>query len=286
MNTPVVLEREEYVEQAYFFRVFRERVADNQAAQDILQRIHEEILSSTRLPYAIQFLAAEMRHTGLLANGFAKLPHYFTAFQAFVIKQAEDETSRFPMPTAMVVLEREAAYKSGTLTRAGLFVYQFEAIARNRLGYMDGFTAMAADPHYDTPWKDFIDTLRKQVGVFDFGDIVYLRSELYVQEQRRNNPSYEPPLPPIFGEKEGKIGRASRGRDPLYLFAALQRQLGYPEVPKYVVRDAQTTKMEIVMNKLRELEMRIKLAEGELRGSVDLSQFGKPDLLKDDDDKQ
>ena len=31
--------------------------------------------------------------------------------------------------------------------------------------------------------------------------------------------------------------------------------------------------------------MRLKLAEGELRGSVDLSQFGKPDLLKDDDDK-
>lgn len=284
MSTAAVLDREEYVEQAYFFRVFRERVADNQAAQDILQRIHEEILSSTRLPYAIQFLAAEMRHTGLLANGFAKLPHYFTAFQAYVVKQAEDETSRFPMPTAMVVLEREAAYKSGALTKAGLFVYQFEAIARNRLGYMDGFTAMAADPHYDADWKAFIDTLRKQVGVFDFGDIVYLRSELYVQEQRRNNPSYEPPLPPIFGEKEGKIGRASRGRDPLYLFAALQRQLAYPEVPKYVVRDAQTTKMEIVMNKLRELEMRIKLAEGELRGSVDLSQFGKPDLLKDDDD--
>jgi hypothetical protein len=30
--------------------------------------------------------------------------------------------------------------------------------------------------------------------------------------------------------------------------------------------------------------MRIKLAESELRGSVDLSQFGKPDLLKDDED--
>jgi hypothetical protein len=285
MSTATILEREEYVEQAYFFRVFRERVADNQASQDILQRIHEEILSSTRLPYAIQFLAAEMRHSGLLANGFSKLPHYFTQFQAFVLKQAEDETSRFPMPTAMVVLEREAAYKSGALTRAGLFVYQFEAIARNRLGYVDGFTAMAADPHYDADWSAFIDSVRKQIGVIDFGDIVYLRSELYMTEQRRTRPDYEPPVPPIFGEKEGKIARASRGRDPLYLFAALQRQLGYPEVPKYNLRDERTTKMEMVMTKLRELEMRIKLAEGELRGSVDLSQFGKPDLLKDDDDK-
>ena len=29
--------------------------------------------------------------------------------------------------------------------------------------------------------------------------------------------------------------------------------------------------------------MRIKLAEGELRGNVDLSQFGKPDILKDEE---
>ena len=42
----------------------------------------------------------------------------------------------------------------------------------------------------------------------------------------------EPKLPILFGEKEGKIARANRGRDPLYLFSALQRQLGYPEVPR------------------------------------------------------
>ncbi len=39
----------------------------------------------------------------------------------------------------------------------------------------------------------------------------------------------------------------------------------------------------MIQTKLRELEMRIKLAEGELRGNVDLSQFGKPDILKDED---
>jgi hypothetical protein len=37
------------------------------------------------------------------------------------------------------------------------------------------------------------------------------------------------------------------------------------------------------MTKLRELETRLKLAESELRGNVDLTQFGKPDLLKDDE---
>lgn len=284
MATAPVLDREEYVEQAYFFRIFRERVADNMAAQDVLERVHEEVLSSTRLPFAIQFLAAELKHSGLLANGFSKLPHYFTPYQAFVVKQAEDEKQKFAMPVALLVLEREAAYKSGTPNKAGLYVYQFEAIARNRLGYSDGLIAMAADPFYDSVWSHYLDIVRRQVGAIDFGDLLYLRSELYEKDQKRLNPAWEPPHPAIFGEKEGKIAKASRGRDPLYLFAALQRQLGYPEVPKMSKRDEQSVKFEIITNKLRELEMRLRLAEGELRGHVDLTQFGKPDLLKDQPD--
>ena len=285
MSTPV-LDREEYIEQAYFFRVFRERLADNLPAQDILVRVHEELLSSTRLPYAVQFLAAELKHTGLLASGFTKLPHYFTEFQAFTISQAELETLRFPMSTALLCLEREAIYKSDKPTKPGLFVFQFEVIARNRLGYLDGLGAMAADPLYDADWRTYLNALPRQVGDVDFSDLVYLRSDLHVQEQRRTNPAYEPSLRPIFGEKEGKIAKASRGRDPLYLFAALQRQLGYPEVPRYRDRDDGKTKLEAITAKLRELEMRIKLAEGELRGNVDLSQFGKPELLQDDEEKK
>ena len=62
-----VLDREEYIEQAYFFRVFRERLATNMAAQEILERVAEEILSTTRLPMALQFLSTEMKHSGPLA---------------------------------------------------------------------------------------------------------------------------------------------------------------------------------------------------------------------------
>ena len=283
MSTATVLDREEYVEQAYMFRVVRERLADGQPAQEVFQRVHEELLSSTRLPYAVQFIVTELKLTGLVANGFSKLPHYFTAFQAFVVRQAEDAKSRLPMPTAFLVLEREATYRAGTPTKPGLFVYQFETLSRNRLGYLDGLEAMAADPFYDADWRAYFDTLRKQVGETDFSDLVYVRSELYVAEERRRNPSYVPPLPPIFGEKEGKIARASRTRDPLYLFAALQRQLGYPEVPRYKVRDDAATQLSIIQAKLRELETRLKLAEGELRGNVDLSQFGKPDIAPLDD---
>src|ERR1700716_3610639 len=125
-----VLDREEYIEQAYFFRVLRERMATNMAAQDVLEHIHEEILATTRLPYAIQFLATELKHSGLLASGFTRLPHYFTPFQAFVSQQAEMEGLRFSMPTALLVLEREAEYRAAGGIPAGLFIYQFEVLSR------------------------------------------------------------------------------------------------------------------------------------------------------------
>jgi hypothetical protein len=280
MSPPTVLEREEYVEQAYFFRVFRERVSQNIAAQDVLDHIHEEILTTTRLPMAIQFLATELKHTGLLGSGFARLPHYFTAFQAFVISQAEQAGHRLTMPAALLILERLAGYMAEKATRPGLFVYQFEAISRNRLGYDEGLAAMAADPFYDERWHDYFDMVRRQVGSIDFGDLIYVRSDLYVMDERRRDAGYEPPVPPLFGEKEGKIAKASRGRDPLFLFAALQRQLGYPEVPRPKERDDTESKILALNAKLREMEARLKLVESEVRGQVDLSQF-KPEMFKD-----
>jgi hypothetical protein len=286
MTPATVLEREEYVEQAYFFRMLRERLAENHAAQEVLEQAHQEILATTNLPYAIQFLAAELKHAGLLASGLARLPHYFTAYQAFVVRQAEEERMRVHVPLALLILEREAAYKAGppAPTRAGLFVYQFEALCRNRLGYDEGLAAMAADPFYDADWRAYLQWLRQQMGVVDFADLVYLRSDLYVKEQRRLDPNYQPPVPALFGEKEGKIARAHRGRDPLYLFAALQRHLNYPEVPRLKPRDDLTARLEAMLAKLRELETRLKLVESEVRGQVDLKEFGKPDLLARDDD--
>lgn len=280
MATGKVLDREEYIEQAYFFRVLRERLAEGMAAQEVLQRIDQEILAITRLPLAIQFLATELKHSGLLSSGFDRLSHYFTAYQAFIIRGTEEDARRFSSDTALLVLEREAEYRAGRVTPAGLFVFQFEVLARNRLGYDAGLKAMAADPYYDDDWCEFLDLTRRQVGLVDFADIVYLRSELYVQEQRRQQPDYLPPVPPLFGEKEGKIARANRGRDPLYLFAALHRQLDYPEVPRPRPRDDLGVKLDALQVKLRDMEMRLKLVEAELRGQVDLSQFGKPEMLE------
>jgi hypothetical protein len=285
MPTPV-LDREEYVEQTYLFHTVRERLTENLPVQDILLAAHDELLTTTRLPYAVQFLVTELKHSGLLGNGFAKLPHYFTPFQAFVVAQAEAARQKFEMGTAFLVLEREAGYKAAGVTPAGLFVYQLETITRNRLGYGPGLDAMAADPHYDEVWRGYVGFVRRQMGVIDVGELVYLRSELHVADVRRTNPGYEPPVAPVFGAKEGRIGKASRGREPVYLFAALQRQLGYPEVPKPNQRDDLKTKLDVITGKLKELEQRLRLAEGEIRGSVDLSQFGKPDILKRDDEDE
>jgi hypothetical protein len=280
-----VLDREEYVEQAYFFRTFRERLAQNMPTQEVLATLDQEILTTTRLPMAVQFLATEVKHSGVLATGFERLTHYFTAFQGFVVRQAEQEGLRFSMDTALIVLEREATYRANNPTRPGLFVYQFETIARNRLGYWDGLTAMGEDPFYDADWRGYLETVRKSVGVVDFADLVYYRSEFAVMERRRRDSQYEPPVPILFGEKEGKIATASRGHDPLFLFAALQRQLNYPEVPRSVVRDETSTKLEQMQTKVRELDARLKLLESETRGGpIDWTQFGKPDLLKDDEE--
>jgi hypothetical protein len=279
MATGTVLDREEYIEQAYFFRVFRDRQAANMATQEVLERLHEEILSTTRLPLAIQFLATELKHSGLLSSGFARLGHYFTPFQGYVIRRTEEEGSRFTMDTALQVLEREAEYRASQPTPQGLFIYQFEVLSRNRLGYDEGLASMAGDPFYNAEWRALVEMVRRQGGTIEFAHVLYLRSELYLKDQRRQKPDYQPPVPPLFGEKEGKIAKANRGRDPLFLFAALQRQLGYPQVPRPRPPDDLAARFVVLKARVRELEQRLQLVESEVRGQVDLSKFGKPELL-------
>jgi hypothetical protein len=281
MGISAVLDREEHIEQVYLFRVLRERMAEGLAMQEVLEQVGQEILATTRLPYAVQFLTAEVKHTGLLSSGFARLPHYFTPFQAFVVRCTETEKLRFAAETALLVLQREAEYRAGNPTASGLFVYQFEVLCRNRLGYADGLTAMVGDGFYPPDWREFVEMVRQQVGLVEIAEMIFLRSEQYLQERRRQEPDYVPSLPPVFGAKEGKIAGANRGKDPLFLFAALQRQLNYPEVPRPRPRDDLSAKLEAIEARLRELDARLKLVEGELRGQVDLSQFGKPELLSD-----
>ncbi len=268
-----VLDREEYIEQAYFFQAFRERLLDGQPSQDILARVGDELLATTRLPLAISFLKTEIKSSGLMGPAMARIGHYFTPFQAHVVTQAEVDLSRFPMESALLLLEREAKYKAEGPNPPGLFVYQFEAVSRNRLGYNKGLEAMAADPFYSEDWRDYIVTLRARIGDVDFADLIYVRSSFFVTERRRLHPDFVPKHPTLFGEKEGKIARANRGRDPLYLFSALQRQLGYPEVPRPRRPDEAEARIALLEQRVTQLENRIKSLEGESHDDVDLNQF-------------
>jgi hypothetical protein len=286
MDMDQCLDREEYIEQAYFFRTMRERLEQRIPTQEILRHVHEEILSTTSLPMAIQFLGMEIKHTGLLSSGFRLLPHYFAPFQRFVIEQTEDVLRRFNIEMGMLVLEREAKYRADNPTPAGLFVYQLETLSRNRMGYEEGLESIRNDPMYDAPWKEYVDMVRRQLGAVDFAEMVYLRSEYYVTDQRRQDAGYQPPWPALFAEKEGKIAKANRGRDPLYLFAAMQRQLGYPEVPHFKPKDDINAKIDGLRQKIKDLEARIKLVEGEVKGQVDLSEYMvKPEDFPQDDDE-
>jgi hypothetical protein len=272
-----MLDHEEYIEQAYLFRAFRERLDDNLSAQEVLIGINEEILATTKLPMAIDFLRAELMQNGRLSTGMVRLSHYFTPFQTFVIARAEDESKRFDIRIALAILEKEAEYRSRNATPQGLFIYQFESIARNRLGYGEALKAIAGDPIYDQDWRTWTSRLAGLLGTHEFAELLYRRSQHRVDEHRRRtqNPLYEPSYAVLFGTQEGRIAKANIGRDPLYMFAALQRQLGYPEVPRPVPVRSQSQLEPAIELRFQQLEAKIQILEGELKGNLDLSQYYK-----------
>ncbi len=266
----MTLEREEYVEQAYFFRTLRERMQQGLSTQDLLCAIRQEILSTTKLPMALDFMASELRLTGGYSSAMARLTHYFTSFQVFVVREAEREEGRFDIRIALEVLEREADYRSKQVSRQGVFLYQFETLCRNRLGYDRGLDAIAQDPIYDDGWREWIVTVRRQVGIIDIADLIFVRSEHYRALKG------DPERPILFGEKEGKIALANRQKDPLFLFSALARHLGYPSVPRPKHQETEGQLMLALGRRLERLEQRLKLLEEEVRGGINLARFYSP----------
>jgi hypothetical protein len=283
------LGREEYIEQSHFFRSLAERLAENVPAQEVLATVREEVLATTKLPMAIDFLLGELRHEGVLAPGMARLPHYFTAFQTYVIEESENERLRFDLRIGLEILRREAEYRAESPSRQGIFLYQFEALCRNRLGYDRGLEAVASDPAFDETWRDWIRKVRRQIGMVDLADLLYVHSEYYWQRQKSPSQATVPPPDSaldapnrqelvLFGEREGRIALANRRKDPLFLFASLHRQLGYPEVPRQKAKESGEALLPQLARRLEQLEMRLKLVEEEQRGGIDLTQFyAKPD---------
>ena len=281
------LNREEYIEQEYFFRTYRERLESNVPSQEILKTIQEELLATCQLPVAVDILRTEMLHSGQIGLAMERLPHYFTKFQTFVVRRAEDDRARFEQLTALKILEREAGYRAADVSPAGLFMFQFECLARNRLGYHDGLTAMAQDATYNSSWKEWIRDLIVQQGTRELAELVYRASAHY--RQRRSSQAGGDATPDcsatLFGDQDGRIARASIGRDPVHFFSALQRQLNYPRVPLPQKPDPEKLS-PILDGRLSRIEQRLKMLEMEQRGGIDLTRFyGQHREIEDIPDK-
>lgn len=269
-----MLEREEYVEQAYFFRVLMERLPENFLLQDLLGQIRHELLATTKLPLAVDFMLTELRHSGLMSPAMRRLPHYFRGYQTYIIQAAEDDRGRFDIHVAIEILCHEAKYLAGAPSPEGLFLYQFETLSRNRLRYDRGLDAMAADPFYSAAWKEWLAIVRRQIGIVELADMIYVRSQEYLRRKvRPGEPPAAPEQPVLFGEKEGKIAWANRQKDPMYLFAALQRHLGYPPAPRPKRPDESRELWPQIQRRMERLEQRIKLLEEESREGLDITKF-------------
>ena len=274
------LPREEYIEQLHLFNVLGERLAENMPAQEALAALREEILATTKLPMAIDLLLSELRHQGAFADGMKLLKHYFTPFQTYVMAEAENDRSRFDLRVGLQILAREVEYRTEeNITCQGLFLFQFEALCRNRLGYDEGLESMASDPSYDESWREWILTVRRQIGIVELADLIYVRSDYYQEKQdqsvenRSRIDEAEPQVAKLFGHREGRIAWANRERDPLLLFAAMQRQLGYPEVPRTKQADPEEHLLPQLARRVEQLESRLKLVEEEQRGGIQLERF-------------
>jgi len=279
MSISNVLSIEEYVEQAYLFKALKDRTSAAEPVQDLLAYLREEILSTTKLPMAIDFLLAEVKQLGTMATAMRRIGHYFTPFQTFLIATAEDDHSRLQMSTALHLLYHDAQLRSQQAERVTMFFHQFETLCRHSLDYDYGLQAIAVDPIYDDVWQKWILSVRHKLGIVDLADLVYLHSEHYVNRKRDNE---EPAEPVLFGDKEGRIALANRTKETHYLFLALQRQLGYPPVPLKKKIDHNEELVPRLKQMVERLEVRVKFLEDEQRNQgIDLSRFYKQNAPPD-----
>ncbi len=78
-----LLEREEYIEQAYLYRMMSMRLAQEMPTQELLGMLKHEILATSKLYLALDYLAADLKMHGQMSPAMKRLSHYFTPYQTF-----------------------------------------------------------------------------------------------------------------------------------------------------------------------------------------------------------
>ncbi len=133
---------------------------------------------------------------------------------------------------------------------------------------------MAEDPLFADDWKEWIYIVRAQIGLVDFAELIYVRSDYYWNARAAQGESPDRPI--LFSNKEGRIAWANRGKDPVYLFLAFQRHLGYPAVPRPKKIDTTVNLLPLLQNKIDRLETRLKMLEEDTKGGLDITKFYGP----------
>jgi hypothetical protein len=283
-----MLDRSEYIEQAYLFQLLRERTSENVPLQEAMEQVHHELLATTSLPMAVSFLLTELKHQGMMSGGMQRLSHYFHPFQTYLVDEAEREAGRFAMHTALSILEADARYRIDPTSRPGFFFFQLEVLSRNRLNYDRGLLAISKDPIYDDQWSSWILKIRAELGLVDLAETLFLVSEEYKARLVAAGQSTEHKGPFLFGTKEGRIALANRRKDPLYLFGAMQRHLGYPKVPRLKPSDPNVELVPQLARRIERLEFRLQLLEQEQKSTgIDITKFyqqGPKVWLPEDDE--
>ncbi len=273
-----MLDREEYIEQAHFFRTLKSRIEEGIPTQDLLSSVQEEILATTKLPMALDFMAGELKMQGVFGTAMAKLPHYFTAFQSFVVGEAERVQGQFDLrlaagnPGSRSQLSSRGSYSAG-LVSVSIRVDRPQSPGLRRRSDRDGAGS----------------DLRRRLARMDLDRPAASRLGRHCRPDLR---SQRPP--PGTARATGESGRrpaaggfvpdhardvsrlANRRKDPFLLFAALHRQLGYPEVPRRQPIDQTPEIIPGLLRRVERMETRLKLLEEEQRGGIDISRFYGP----------
>ena len=97
--------------------------------------------------------------------------------------------------------------------------------------------------------------------------MIFYRSQFYRLQNAESD------VVVLFGEREGRIAFASRYRDPIFLFSALSRHLGYPGVPHQKRAVEEENPLPLLQRRIEHLESRLQLMEEELRGGVQLNKY-------------
>ena len=136
-------------------------------------------------------------------------------------------------------------------------------------------------------WRDWILKLRRQIGMVDLADVIYVHSEYYWQRAEKSqgrelprlaDESESPERAGLSVEPGGRRRPLRRARRPhragqsqerpALPFSSLHRQLGYPEVPRMKPADQEKALLPQLARRLEQMETRLKILEEEQRGGL------------------